>query len=155
MRLIYAQESFTILDAENSIFLAGPTPRSKDVISWRNEALEYLKDNFKGTVFIPEFRTGISEDALLNYSDQIEWEERSLTYCSIILFWIPRNMKTLPGMTTNDEWGVWKKSGKVVLGFPNDAEKIAYQEYYAKKYNVPMFNKLNESLDYCINKLKT
>ena len=33
-----------VIKTKNSIFLAGPTPRSKDIPSWRNEALKILKD---------------------------------------------------------------------------------------------------------------
>jgi hypothetical protein len=40
-------------------------------------------------------------------------------------------------LTTNDEFGTWKKSGKVVFGAPEDAWRVKYQLYYADKYNIP------------------
>ncbi len=40
---------------KKSIFLAGPTPRNKEVKSWRGEALEILQRlGFDGVVYVPE-----------------------------------------------------------------------------------------------------
>jgi len=143
MKIIYAKEAL-LGDFSKSIFLAGPTPRSKEVQSWRPEAIEFLKEaGFDGVVFSPEPRgTGWHGE----YTDQIEWEEQCLHRADCILFWIPRNLKTLPGFTTNDEWGFWKASGKVVFGAPLDAPKVKYQRYYAIKLKVPNANSLRETV---------
>lgn len=153
MEIIYSQEAIPTR-IKKSIFLAGPTPREKNVTSWRKEALQYLDIiQFDGTVFVPEFKDGAVSDDQLNYSGQIEWEETCLNMADLILFWIPRDMKTLPGLTTNDEYGHWKTSGKVVLGFPKDAPKMRYQEYYAKKNNIPVFYDLKHCLIHIVDKL--
>lgn len=46
----------------------------------------------------------------------------------IVLFWIPRNLKILPGFTTNIEFGYWygKDYKKIKMGFPLDAENMDY-----------------------------
>jgi 8-oxo-dGTP pyrophosphatase MutT (NUDIX family) len=119
-----------------SIFLAGPTPRDKSVKSWRPHALQVLEAmGYDGHVFIPEPAGGDWKS--LGYNDQIGWEEDALNQADCILFWVPRDMKTMPALTTNDEWGVWKHSEKVVFGAPDNAEHVNYQRYYADKYRVP------------------
>src|ERR1035437_1417850 len=111
-----------------SIFLAGPTPRSKETPSWRPEALKLLEANsYDGVVFIPESRDG---KRLGDYNTMVEWEETYLNMADCIPFWIPRNMKDMPALTTNDEWGVWKNSGKVILGTPDEAMHVRYQQHY-------------------------
>lgn len=45
-----------VLKGEKSIFLAGPTPRENNDVSWRVEACKILEDNgFDGIVYIPEY----------------------------------------------------------------------------------------------------
>jgi hypothetical protein len=40
------------------IFLAGPSPRNNNVISWRKEALKILEElNHQGMVFVPDFKS--------------------------------------------------------------------------------------------------
>lgn len=109
MNIIYAKQSIP-KDLNNSVFLAGPTPRSPEVKSWRPEAINIFRQlNFSGTLLIPEDLDGSVKG---NYDDQIEWEEEGLTRASAIMFWLPRNLKTLPGLTTNVEFGVWMNSGR-------------------------------------------
>lgn len=144
---IYATQSFPTKVAK-SIFLAGPTPRASSSgdrgPSWRPEALRILEElGYDGHVFIPEPSDGIWPE---DYNDQLEWEEEALNRADCIVFWIPRDLKTLPGFTTNDEWGVWKTSGKVVLGTPPKAPKTRYQRSYAKKLNVPLHDTLKGTL---------
>jgi hypothetical protein len=48
----YDQE---VIEGEKSIFLAGPTPRTPGIISWRKEACEILEElGFNGIVYVPE-----------------------------------------------------------------------------------------------------
>ena len=158
MRIIYSnQELPTITDF--TIFLAGPTYRSEEgkkaKESWRVSAVSYLESiKFDGTVLIPEVSTGIFKS---EYQDQVEWEEKGLKISDVILFWIPRDLKELPGLTTNDEWGYWKALApeKLVLGCPDDAEKVRYQQYYAEKLNIPSFNTLEDTLKYAADKYET
>ncbi len=147
MHVVYANqpppESWTA-----SIFLAGPTPRERPgetpVPSWRPEALRALELlGYDGVVFVPETEDGIFKH---DYNDQIEWEELCLNFADAILFWIPRDLATLPGFTTNDEWGYWKKCDpqKLVLGTPQDAPKTKYQRYYANKLSIPVYDSLTQ-----------
>lgn len=57
----------------------------------------------------------------------------------------------LPGFTTNDEFGFWKSSGKVVLGAPKEAAKVKYQKYYANQYNIPFAMQLAETAQNAID----
>jgi 8-oxo-dGTP pyrophosphatase MutT (NUDIX family)/nucleoside 2-deoxyribosyltransferase len=143
MKVVYANqelpESWT-----KSIFLAGPTPRSSDVASWRPEALRILeKKGYDGVVFVPEDEQGKWQHS---YVDQVGWEERCLNACDCVVFWIPRDVATMPGFTTNIELGVWLDSGKAVVGFPERAPKTRYIEHYTDKLNIPGARTLNETL---------
>lgn len=132
--------------SRQSIFLAGPTLRDnpKDFTTWREQAAHWFRvKGYQGNLYIPEPFRG-------DYEQQILWEEKHLEDCDCIMFWIPRDMKTLPGLTTNVEFGDWMKSGKVVLGFPKEAEHISYLEYKAKKYGIPIANYLIETVELAI-----
>lgn len=133
MNIIYAKEEISTAK-KPVVFLAGPTPRSVNVKSWRPEAIKLFGElGFEGTLLIPEDRNGL----ILDYGNQVEWEEEGLIRADCIMFWIPRNIDTLPGFTTNIEWGTWHKSGKVILGAPQGAPKMRYIRYYANKLNIP------------------
>ncbi len=143
MQIVYANQSLPE-SWTKSIFLAGPTPRSEDTPSWRPEALRILEESgYDGVVFIPE---SANKEWLRDYTAQVEWEERCLHLADCILFWIPRDMKTMPALTTNTEWGVWQDSGKVVFGAPPEAEKVTYQRYYAKKLDVSISDTLRDTV---------
>lgn len=130
-----------------SVFLMGPTPRGHAgaVPSWRPEALRILETlGFQGDVFVPEPRDGVwpSDPAV-----QIGWEDAALNQTDRILVWLPRRMDTLPGLTTNDEWGYWKgrDPARLILGTPNEAEHVRYQHYYAKSLHIPICSTLEET----------
>jgi hypothetical protein len=145
MNVVYSlQEIPNKAPEHQSIFLAGPTPRDDNVSSWRPEALEILqKIGFKGSVFVPEDKSGKFHG---NYDHQVQWEHDALEQATVIVFWIPRSEK-LPGFTTNDEWGYWKNSGKVVLGVPKESQhKCKYQMWYAEKLKVKFSETLEETL---------
>ncbi len=147
MKIVYAQSDFP-KEVTKTIFLAGPTPRDPSVEGWRGEALAILDGlGFDGHVFVPEPFKG-------DKAVQIEWEEEGLHRADCIVFWVPRDVTgekfwtfPMPGLTTNDEWGFWKDSGKVVLGVPSFAENTSYQLHYANKYGVPTFFDLKRTLD--------
>jgi hypothetical protein len=102
-----------------SVFLAGPTPRSADVPSWRPAAIRQLAAQWQGpgklAVLIPEPPGG---QHLACYDDQVQWETDARAAASAILFWIPRDLRTLPGFTTNVEFGLDVTTGRAVLGCP-------------------------------------
>ena len=109
-----------------SVFLVGPTPRSKDVPSWRPEALAlFEKFKFNGTVCVPEVASG---ERFAGYDNQIEWEWTSLLHCRYIMAWVPRCMQTMPALTTNIEFGYWmaKDPKKVLYGRPENAPSTRY-----------------------------
>ena len=137
---------------KKSLFLAGPTPRTPEVQSWRPEALDILESlGYDGTVFIPEF----NGPAMVNtsYEDMVEWEDKALHMADQIVFWIPRDMKTLPGLTTNIEAGRWEGSGKIVLGHPDKAPHMSYLDTYAQKEGTPVFNNLEDTLREALKRL--
>jgi 8-oxo-dGTP pyrophosphatase MutT (NUDIX family) len=153
---VHAREPFPSR-LKKSIFLAGPTPRGEDGWSWRTDALEYLEElGYDGHVFIPEPADGKWVE---HYVRQVEWEEEGLHRADQIVFWVPRDLtghwygNPMPGLTTNDEWGVWKASGKIVWGSPEQAEKVSYQKYYANKLGVPQFDTLVSTLKESIRRV--
>lgn len=151
MKLVYAQEAIPN-QINKSIFLAGPSLRPEQHgISWRTKALEILRImNYDGVVFIPEARVGNFED--FNYETQILWETKCLKISDNILFFINRNLDTeLYGLTTNDEWGYWKDSGKCVLVTELTADKVRYQEWWAKDLKVPLYHELFNGLTHILN----
>jgi len=143
MEIVYARDPFPET-VTSSIFLAGPTPRSEDTQGWRDEALQLLTTyGYEGHVFIPEPKDGGWAE---NYDDQVEWEDEGLRRADCILFWVPRDMDGMPGLTTNDEWGAWKASGKCVFGAPPEAVKVRYQQHHAAKLKVPSLTSLSSTV---------
>lgn len=123
-----------------SCFLAGPTPRSSDVSSWRNEAISlFSKYGFSDTLYVPEFRekpyydvdTGIKE---------MKWDQEALESSTIVMFWIPRSSDML-GLSTNAEFGYMLNRGNFVYGRPNDAIRCQFLDFLYK-------DKLGK--DYCV-----
>src|SRR5262249_18285119 len=80
-----------------SVFLAGPTPRSADVPSWRPAVVREIAAQWRGpaplSVFIPEPAGG---QRWAYYDNQMAWETDARAAASAILFWIPRDLRTLP-----------------------------------------------------------
>lgn len=131
MRVITSDMDLYEEHFKNSIFLAGPTPRAESVKSWRPEAIKILKQiGFKGNVLIPE-----RDSWQMEYLDQVEWEDDALGNATSILFWVPRNMATMPALTTNVEFGRWivKRGDRVVYGRPNDAVHCRYLDWLYDK----------------------
>lgn len=148
---VYAREELPT-SGHSSIFLAGPTPRSPSVPSWRPEALRILRElGYGGHVFIPEPRDG---EWHRHYDEQVTWEEAALHRADVILFWVPRDMSSMPALTTNDEWGYWKDSGKVVLGAPLEAPAVRYQRHYATQYSAPQAATLEVTVRAALDHLK-
>jgi len=143
MKIVYATEAFP-KSYSKSIFLAGPTPRSPEVKSWRPEALRVLEaSGYDGVVFVPETLEGGNSP---NYPEQITWESEGLNRADCILFWVPRDLETLPGFTTNVEYGEWFASGKIVLGIPPKAEKKRYLQLKGAWNLVPQVSTLENTI---------
>jgi 8-oxo-dGTP pyrophosphatase MutT (NUDIX family) len=147
MLVVYAHEAAPPT-LRASIFLAGPTPRDADTPSWRPEALRLLAERgFDGVVFVPEPRDG---GWAREYDAQVEWEEAHLHMADVVLFWLPRELQRMPGLTTNDEWGTFKHSGKVVFAAPPSAAKVRYQRYYAEKLRAPLADSLDAAIGHSL-----
>jgi hypothetical protein len=146
MNVVYALDPLT-----KSIFLAGPTPRSPEVASWRPEALKTLAWlDFKGEVFVPESSDLKPHEA--GYDNQVWWELEALEKATVVVFWVPRDLETMPAFTTNVEFGMLVKSGKVLLGAPEGAPKMNYLKMVAAKYNVKFFDDLDDLLKEAVTK---
>ena len=134
MRIIYTNEPVENLD-KPSMFLAGPSPRSKKLKSWRPEALDILNQlEFDGIVFVPEY----------NPESEFDWDSKDIPYppdwewdalhaASCITFWVPRHLKDFPAFTTNTEFGLYVKRDNVVYGRPDEAPKNDYFDWLWNK----------------------
>jgi nucleoside 2-deoxyribosyltransferase-like protein len=146
--VVWARES--IPASGPSVFLAGPTPRHPEVPSWRPAAVEALAAQWAGheplTVFTPESRDGIRA---ADYDDQFGWETQARATASAILFWIPRDLRTMPGFTTNVEFGLDVATGRAVLGCPPDCpnpERNRYLIRVAHRHGVPVRETLSATV---------
>src|SRR5205823_12229976 len=144
MQVVYARQDHANA-ARPALFLAGPTPRSPEVSSWRPDALRLLDELlFPGAVFVPEDAGtgGLS----VSYEEQVRWEWACLERAEAIVFWVPRELTTLPGFITNIEFGLYCRSGKVLLGYPLGAPKMRYLTMLAGSCNIPVFHDLSDLL---------
>ncbi|WP_404869156.1 nucleoside 2-deoxyribosyltransferase domain-containing protein [Kitasatospora griseola] len=126
-----------------SVFLAGPTPRlGGPVASWRPAAIAELDRQWREsetlTVFSPESRGGVRAE---HYDDQVGWESAAREASSVVLFWIPRDLDSMPGFTTNVEFGLDVAARRVVLGCPPDCpnpERNRYLIWVAERHGAPV-----------------
>ena len=172
MKVIYTLQD--IENNNNSIFLAGPTYRLSSGVtvsqsskfidnkwvetvnlkssepikrSWRVDTLDILKSlNFNGIVYVPEYEHNVRPSGW-TYEKQVEWERKALDIASVIMFYIPRNMTDLPALTTNIEFGIYLKSGKIVCGAPTDSVKNDYIKYKCATDNISWNNTLQATVE--------
>lgn len=126
MRLVYALEE--IPDSSPSVFLAGPTPRNDKVESWRPAMLEVLREvGYDGVAYLPEPRHG---QWPRHYIDQMKWELEAISKSTWSFVWVPRNLDTLPGFTTNIEFGemLHTRPDRMLYGRPDGAPKTRYMD---------------------------
>lgn len=154
-RLVMARES---IPAGPSVFLAGPTPdRAAPVPSWRPEAYRLVDEQWRGptplTVVNPESRDG---RRCARYEDQVDWETAARAAAGAVLFWVPRDIRTMPAMTTNVEFGLDVGSGRAVLGCPPgcaNPERNRYLIYVANRHQVPVCTTLHATVAAALNLL--
>ena len=140
VNLVMAREP---LPAGPAVFLAGPTPdEDAPVPSWRPAATAALAAQWASdqplTVLSPESRNG---ERAARYEDQVDWETAARAAAGAILFWIPRDLCAMPGMTTNVEFGLDVATGRAVLGCPPDCpnpERNRYLIYVAHRHGIPV-----------------
>ncbi|MFF3085882.1 hypothetical protein ACFVRB_12610 [Streptomyces nojiriensis] len=93
--------------------MPGPPRTSAPIPSWRPEALRALTEQWLGrrplTVLSPESRHGERAD---RYETQVDWETDARAAATAVLLWIHRDLRTLPGMTTNVEFGLDVSTGR-------------------------------------------
>jgi 8-oxo-dGTP pyrophosphatase MutT (NUDIX family) len=143
MRIIHAGEP--IPAGFPLIFLAGPTPRDAATPSWRPEALDTLRRlGWTGGVLVPEPWQGFVEG--WDYDGQVRWEWDGLDAAHCIAFWIPRDLSSLPGFTTNIELGMMAPTNRSVLGFPLGAAKMSYPAALAQRFGMFVYDGLEPLL---------
>lgn len=149
MKTNYSDEP--VLKNEKSIFLAGPTPREANVLTWRKEACNKLENmGFDGIVYVPEYSTWKPKES---YIDQANWEREAMTEATVILFWIPRVIDSAPGFTTNVEFGYWLHSHKVTYGRPDNTKKTKYLDWlFREDYKEEPFSFLDDLLKHSVMK---
>lgn len=146
------------IPAGSSVFLAGPSAEH-GTPSWRPFAIDHLQRQWTGDdpliVLSPESRGGVRAD---RYEDQWDWENMARARATVVMFWIPRDMKTLPGMTTNVEFGYDVACGReVVLGAPTDCpnpERNRYLIRLAHVEAVPVTTTLPGTVAAAINRCR-
>lgn len=89
---------------------------------------------------MPEQRYGWQD---VSPEDQYEWEHEAMDSATVILFWIPRTMDTMPGLTTNVECGRYAASGRVVAGWPKNAERNRYLAHDAERLDLKVHHDLS------------
>jgi hypothetical protein len=140
-------------DLPKSIFLAGPTPRDVATPSWRPEAVRVLDElGFDGTVFVPEPQNRRWADS---YDDQVTWEWEAIHQATVTVFWIPRELSTMPAFTTNVEFGLTVASSRIIVGSPAGTPKMGYLHALARRYNVPIVNDFRRILQTAIERCST
>lgn len=151
MIINYANQKMIVEPNQHSIFLAGPAPRSNDIMTWRKEALAILESlEYDGIVYVPEasdFKTRPY------YDDQACWERHGFENAKCILFWIPREKATMPAFTTNVEFGYWIKAkpNNVIYGRPNESEENQYLDWlYAYELDQTPYQDLTDLLQKAI-----
>lgn len=137
-----------------SVFLAGPMPRDPNLPSWRPDALAQLHTRWAGpgtlVVFVPEARDRHHPDPA--YLSQL-WEERWMAVVDVIVFWVPRDMSTMPGLNTNIEFGRNESGGRVVLGLPPTAVSVHYLRRAAETHGVPVLTALDDTAQAAIDRI--
>ena len=136
-----------------SLFLAGPTPRNPAVPSWRPAALDLL-DAFKfdGDVYVPEDADWTPNAG--GYDEQIHWEWEGMNLATVVVFWVPREVETMPAFTTNVEYGLYANSAKLVLGYPQGAPKMKYLDKLAQRFHIPVHDSLYATLQCAVQKAR-
>jgi hypothetical protein len=94
-------------------------------------------------VFLPEAAEGDSEPP---YAQQVAWEEAAMHAADAILFHVPRDLTTMPGLVSNVKWGAWHDCGRVVLCSPPTAQRNEYLLHFANALAVPVTDNLPDAV---------
>lgn len=129
-----------------SIFLAGPTPRSSKVASWRPEAFRLLADMVPPGEILRVASPEAARWAETDYDAQVAWEWTALNRSRVVAFWVPRVLRTMPAFTTNVEFGMMLGRRPCVLGYPPKARKMSYLDWHAERTGTPVYSTLEKTL---------
>lgn len=104
---------------------------------------------FDGSVYIPEHPDWVAHG---DYEEQIHWEWEAINNATVVAFWIPRDIATMPAFTTNVEFGMLATTGKIILGFPPGAPKNRYLVNLAARYGMYIHDTLEETMAAAVTK---
>lgn len=131
MEVIYTGEENK--NNKKTCFLAGPTPRDKNVLSWRKEAISLFESlGYDEALYVPEIREKPYYDMEDNTSE-MDWDQNALENADIVMFWIPRNTTDMLGLSTNVEFGYLLNKGNIIYGRPESAVRCEFLDYLYKE----------------------
>lgn len=155
MKIVFSDH--TLPDSiSKTLFLAGPSIRDYTQRDWRHDAIQILENlSYNGIVFIPIPEDVFYQRQPLNkagYDNQIQWEKNARRMSDVIVFWVPRNMQAgVYGLTTNFELGEDLKTGRVIYGRPDEADKCRYLDKCVTSNAQEVYSDLNELLTVTIS----
>ncbi|QFU90219.1 nucleoside 2-deoxyribosyltransferase domain-containing protein [Amycolatopsis sp. YIM 10] len=151
IELVYAHEP--VPSGVPSVMLLGPTPRSAEVESWRPAAVDLIAAGWQEpeplVVLSPESRGGWRAR---EYDDQVAAELEMIESARALMFWIPRDLRTMPAFTTNVEFGLIAGTTpeRAVLGCPPecaDPERNRYLIWHARRLGIPVCDTLERTVE--------
>lgn len=152
-----------------SVFLAGPSSHAK----WRGDAVKMLREGgFKGTIVIPEFRSGVFDKSRfddckpstipgMSRSSELimEWETQGIDNSTVLMVWMPYtgfdDPRQWTGLSTRGESAraiICNRSG-LVLGMPSDAFRSGQDRFHAYKKGIPIHTTLESSVNAALEML--
>jgi hypothetical protein len=157
--LIMAREGLP--QGHASVFIGGPNVERGDQEPWRHRAVDLIRARWAEVgggqplaVLSPESREGRRAD---RYEDQVDWEIAAREQATVRLYWMWRDMDTMPGMTSNVEIGYDLGRGRaVVLGLPPDCpnpERNRYIRHLAGVHRAPVRPTLETTVDAALDLL--
>src|ERR1041384_1048493 len=161
MRTVFYDDDVAAVLRAPSIFLAGPTQRSRKsapMTPWRAKACELLA-TFDGDVVIPEFRdrdfdvaapvrfgAPASPHASMKATsfNILTWETHGIEHATAVLFWMPFSISdddaSLPGFTTRAEVSreMVRSPDRIVLGMPAQSLSSSHIRFHAHHAGIPI-----------------
>ena len=162
LQIVYAKQPFP-KSFRRMLNLLGPSPRGFGVPSWRVELalpiLEELGFNRDGdVVIVPELPGGVPPQGLpagQDYDQQTAWEDEGLSLTDVAACWLPLDAERLPGLVSRTEFGMLARSGRRVVGAPDDAFKTRFIRNKAAALRISWFSTLRETLAEAVARLST
>ena len=153
MDIIYTGER--LIKNKKSCFLAGPTPRDKNTLSWRGEAIEiFNRLGFDGAIYVPELKNkSYYDNETSDY--EISLDQEMLEEADIVMFWMPRDINML-GLSSNVEFGYLLNKGNIIYGRPDDAIRCEFLDFlYEKKLGKKYLTTLEDTIKETIKHLES